>query len=479
MFSFHNVSFVTLTSKKGMRNTRSGFTLIEALVLLFIFSVVSVTFFQTYTIGTRLILDSKNRLGATAFANQKMEIIRSIDYDTLGTKHMDGGVWVYGVPAGDLLQEEDVTTGATTYHIETFVQYIDDPFDGTAGLGTDAIPNDYKRVRLTVSWGDRSSARTVGLISTVSPNGIETSAGGGVLTINILDAGGAGVTGANVHIVGSSTSINTNATTDSTGNVTLPGTPASTPLGSQDYTISVSKSGYYGATTLLPYAVSETYDPVDEDMSVVADALNPITIVMDRASDIILHTKDPFGTAIPNVNFSLVGGRILGNSVPPGTFTYGFPLQNTQTDGSGNKTFANESYGQYTLTNSPVAPYEFFKFDPPETVAGVLNVAPGVNKETTMVYIDTSIASAKIQVTNNTDGAPIVGASVKLSNTILGYDVTLTTDENGFVYFPSALPALTPDTYTIDITAPGFADKTDTITIVTSLARKTITLESN
>lgn len=465
--------------QKVRKNRKRGFTLIEALVLLFIFSVVSVTFFQAYTVGTRLIIDSKNRLGATALANQKMEIIRSIDYNTIGTKHFDGTNWVYGIPAGDILEDEDVSINTTLYHVYTFVQYIDDPFDGVfGGSPNDAIPNDYKRIRLTVSWGDGSDSRTVALVSTVSPDGIETSSGGGVLTINILDATGAGVTNADVHIVGSSTGVNTTVATDATGNVTLPGTPASTPLGNQDYTISVSKNNYYGATTLPPYAVTATYDPVDEDISVVADTLNPVTIVMDRASDIILHTRDPFGTAVPNVDFTLKGGRLLGNSVPPATFEYGFS-QTTTTDGSGNKTFTNESFGSYTYTITPSAPYQFFKIDPPETTAGSIDVSPGVNKESTFILLDTSIASAKIHVVNDSDSSAVVGASVKLSNTTLGYDVTLTTDQNGFVYFPASLPALTPGTYDVLVSAVGFADKTETISIGSILENKTISLTAN
>ncbi len=466
-----------LYQSERIHKTCSGFTLIEALTLLFIFSVVSVTFFQTYTVGTRLIIDSKNRLGAIALANQKMEIIRSIDYDTLGTKHFDGTSWVYGIPAGDILQDETITVNTTTYNVNTFVQYVDDAFDGTFGGTTnDAIPNDYKRVRLTVSWGDGSSSRTVALISTVSPNGIETSAGGGLLTINILDAGGAGVPSADVHIVGSATGIDTHAQTDSTGNVTLPGTPSSA-LGSQDYTISVSKSGYYGATTLPPYPTT-SYDPIDENISVVEGALNPLTIVMDRASDILLHTKDPFGTSVPNVDFSMFGGRQLGNSVPPGTITFGFPLQNTQTDGSGDKTFTNESYGQYTLAVSPPSPYAFFKLDPPEVSTNVINVDPGVNKETNIILIDTSIASAKIQVLDNSS-VPITNASVQLSNTLLGYDVTLLTDSNGFAYFPSTLPALASGTYTLDVSATGFSNKSDTIVIGSSLVTQIVNLETN
>ena len=458
-----------------------GFTLIEALVLLFIFSIISVTFFQTYAVGTRLIIDSKNRLGATALANQKMEIIRSVDYDTVGTKHWNGSSWQYGIPAGDILEDETINVNTTKYTVHTVVQYVDDSFDGQVGhTPTDAIPNDYKRIRLTVSWGDGEDGRSIALFSNVSPNGIETSAGGGVLTINILNSSGAGIAGVDVHIVNSSASIDTTAQTDSTGNITLPSTPTSSPAGKQNYIITVSKNGYYGTLTYPPYPTS-TFDPIDEHVSIVAGVLNPITIVIDQDADIALHTKDPFGTSIPSINFSLIGGRVLGITPAagptPASQKYGFS-QSTNTDASGNKTFASQSYGQYTLTATD-ARYQFYKLDPPETSVNILAVSPGVNKDTTVVMLDTSIGSAKIQVLNNANNSIVAGATVKFANTTLGYDVTQTTDQYGYVYFPAILPALVSGTYDVTVDAIGFGTYTETTSIGSVLKTETIKLYAN
>lgn len=451
-----------------------GFTLIEALVLLFVFSVITLTFFQAYAIGARLIINSKNRLGATALANQKMEIIRSIDYDTIGTKHWNGIAWVYGIPGGDLLEDEAIDVNTTHYIVHTFVQYVDDPFDGKlGGSPNDAIPNDYKRVRLTVSWGDGSDGQSVSLVSNVSPNGIETSAGGGVLTINILDSTGVGVPNATVHIVNSSASIDVTTDTDSTGNITLPGTPTSTPAGTRNYVITVSKNGYFGTTTYPPYPTS-TYNPVDVNVSVVANALNPITIVMDHASDIILRTQDPFGTSIPNVNLSITGGRLLGTAPVSGTKTYSLS-QNTTTGASGATTFTGQSYGQYTVSFSGTT-HQFFKLNPGSLSMYNIDVAAGVNKDVTAIFLDTQIGSLKTIIKNQSDNSAIIGASVHLSNASLGYDVTMTTDQYGYAYFPAALPALANGTYDITVSASGFSSNTGTVSISGSLQTKTISL---
>ena len=163
----------------GQKRTRRGFTLIESLVFLFIFSLISVAFFQAYFVTARTIIESKNRLGATALANQKMEIIRSIEYDEIGTKSWNGSAWVYGIPAGELIENESVSVNTIQYQVDTFVQYVDDTFDGSAP--TDTIPTDYKRVRVTVSWGSGGSDQQVAIFVNFAPNGVDSSSGGGVL----------------------------------------------------------------------------------------------------------------------------------------------------------------------------------------------------------------------------------------------------------------------------------------------------------
>ena len=179
---------------EGMyRKTQKGFTLIEAAVFLFIFALITVVFFQVYAYGTALIVQSKNRLGAIALATQKMEIVHSLEYDAIGT--------TTGIPSGDLVEDETVQVNNSQFHIHTFVQYIDNAYDGTlGGSPNDLIPNDSKRVRIEVGWGEETEAETIALFSTLAPLGIEQSAGGGILSVNILDSEGNGVPSATVDV---------------------------------------------------------------------------------------------------------------------------------------------------------------------------------------------------------------------------------------------------------------------------------------
>jgi len=420
-------------------------------------------FFQTYTTGTRLIIESKNRLGATALANQKMEIMRSLDYDAIGT--------TTGIPSGDLVENETISVNTTKYEVYTFVQYVDDAFDGTAALGTDTIPTDYKRARVTVSWGNLGTDQTVTIFGNFSPKGVETSGGGGVLTINILDGTGSGIPSVSVQIINSAASINTTGVTDSTGNLTLPGAPA----GTEAYTIVASKNGYYGVTTYPPYPTS-AYTPIDTHASVVAGALNQKTLVIDQSSDITFDTKDALRNSIPNIVYSLKGGRLLGAAPVTLAPVYGFN-QAGNTGSSGSVSFPGESVGQYNVTASD-ANYEFWKLAPEGTIVNQFTAFAGIATPVTAIFFDKNIGSVKVVVTNTT-GTALAGASVKLTSSVISYDTTVVTDQYGIAYFPTALPALVPETYAIEVSLSGYVTDTDSVSVSGALETKTIPLTAN
>ncbi len=451
-------------SHKLKAKSYPGFTLIESLVLLFIFALIGVVFLQTYSVGTKFIIESKNRLGATALANQKMEVIRSIEYDAIGTTS--------GVPAGSLLEDENVDVNTRRYAVHTFVQYVDDAFDGTAGgsgASHDNIPTDYKRVRITVTWGLGGTDQSVVLFGNISPNGVESSTGGGVLAINVLDQSGTGVEGASVHIVNSSAGVNVTGTTDSTGNLTLPGAP----VGTEKYVLTISKSGYYGASTYPAYPTS-SYNPVDVHASVVANTLNQKTIVMDQSSDIRLTMKDPFDTVVSGIGFSLTGGRVLGTVPVTGVSVLGFTTTGTS-NGSGQASYADQSYGNYTLTLTGTS-HDLMRVSPGGATSNVFAATAGADTNIDVIVLDKSIGSLKVVVKDQATNNPLSGASVHVTNVTLGYDATVTTDTYGGAYFPTTLPALADGTYDIEVTLSGYTTSTTTETVSGTLQTKTVTL---
>jgi type II secretory pathway pseudopilin PulG len=467
-------------SKKQEKNafyslpSRRGFTLIESVVLLFIFTLVSVVFLQVYVVGSRIIIDSKNRLGAVALANQKMEIVRSIEYEDIGTKTWNGSAWVYGIPGGDLLQEEDISINTRRYHVSTFVQYVDDALDNKSP--TDTIPTDYKRVRVQVSWGNADSERAV-LFGTFTPNGLETAVAGGTLSLNVLHTDGSGVAGANVNVRNSSGSINVNGVTDATGNLSLPGTPAS----SQGYTITVSKSGYYGANTYPPYPTT-SYNPVNIHASVVINTLNQFSIVMDEAVTLPLKTVDPYDQAIPSINFSFSGGRILGTIPTSGVSVVTVNDTSRNTDAEGKYTYQSQSYGLYNfaLGTSSAANYELYKILPEtSTTPGRIDADPGSTQEFKVVLLSKAFASLKVTVLDTATTSPLAGATVRLRNGDSSYDVNGTTDQYGFAFFPTSITPLVAGDYTLTVNASGHSEKSSAVSIGTGLVKQTVNLNAN
>lgn len=444
-----------------------GFTLVEAAVFLFIFAVISVTFYEAWSLGTRHIMNSKYRLGATAIATQQMEIIRSLIFDDIGTTS--------GIPTGTLSEDQTIIANSNRYQLHTVVQFVDDATDGTAGAGTDIAPNDYKKVTLTVSWGGASASEQVAMTSIFSLDGVESvAAGTGILSVNILNGAGIGVANASVHIVNASVApaINLTANTDANGNLTFPGAPASV----QGYEISVSKGGYYPNTTYDPYPAS-AFNPVNTHASIVAGSLTAATIVADEHSDIELHSKNPFDGDIPDIDFSITGGLVIGTDIATSAHVYDF-TQVDVTDGSGAITFSDRSAGVYTLTlDASESGYEYLRLDPEETTFGVINLAPGTTESVKLVLADKTLSSALVSAKNGADNSPIAGASVRLFNTTLGYDTTITADIYGQAYFPTSNTPLVAGTYDIEVSASGFTTATDTVVLAgTALTKKTVTL---
>lgn len=454
-------------SRRLWRASR-GFTLIEGMVMLFLFALITLVFFQTFAYGTALIQQSKYRLGAIALANQKMEIIRSLDYDAIGT--------VSGIPAGDLLQDETIQVSNALFQVHTFVQYADDSYDGTLGGSVnDLVPNDYKRVRVEVAWGGETEAEKVVLFSTFAPIGIEQSVGGGILSINILDSQGNGLSGATVHITNSSVApaVDVTTTTDATGNLFLVGAPAS----AQAYHVAFSKAGYFGSASYAPYPTT-VFLPIDVHASVVDAAVNQATFVMDQSSTLELRTVDPFGTAVPDIDYRIDGGRQIGTESGTGTPVYEFG-EDASTDTNGEQEYTSRSYGSYTWTlDTSETGYTFIGLSP-ESAAGatVFTLLPDVTQQMQMVLADKAVNGALFTVTSSADGTPISGATVRLINATLAYDETVTTGTYGKAYFPETeTPGMVAETYTYEVAAAGFVTETGTVTIASGLESVAISM---
>ncbi len=87
-----------------------------------------------------------------------------------------------------------------------------------------------------------------------------------------------------------------------------------------------------------------------------------------------------------------------------------------------------------------------------------------------MILADNTVNAVLFTVTNASDGTMVNGASVRLTNTTLSYDETVTTSIYGKAYFPKTETAgLVAETYDYEITAAGLVTETGTVTVTSGL----------
>lgn len=438
---------------------RRGFLLIEALTLLFIFSLIMVTFYSVFTVGTRYIQDAKNRLGALAIANEKIEIIRNLSYDDIGT--------VGGTIEGEILQDQTVIENTRQYQVNTRVSYQDDPFDGL-GLSDVTWLEDYKKVTVTVSWGGGGDTEKVQLVARFVPPGKEVARiGDGILSVNIFSdqPGGAGIAGAKVQIDNSEVGINTYDFTDSSGNVTFMGDNIDNSI--QKYKLTITKSDYETVETMPPYPGSP-FEPVDVHASVVTGSMNVKNIVQNELADIRIRTVDYLGEPIGSIDFHLVGGRKLGtdSTIIPSVAYYNFD-EDGATDSSGIKLFSSVSPGGYdfSLIDSAFNEYEIINIDKENPF---FLMSADETLDVTVKLASKTATALLLTVVDEVNEAPIAGAIVRLVNATLGYEKELETASDGKVFFPDPIdfPDLfLPETYQVEIQAEGFSNLSSSVTI--------------
>jgi prepilin-type N-terminal cleavage/methylation domain-containing protein len=247
---------------------KNGFTLIETLIGIAILAIVMLGIYGIFQGSLRMVSNSRARLTAQALVNQKLEEARNISYNKVGT--------LGGIPSGAIAEEAQITRNGIDFTVKTTVVYLDDPFDGINP--DDTLPNDYKRVKVKITWSGISKGVLSGFTD-ISPKGAEQAAGSGTLSIVCFDASGAGVAQANVYLKNDDVvpAIEANYLTDDNGQLVLAGAPESV----EAYQITLSKNAY---STDRTYGEDEVEDPVKIHSSVAEGKLTEISFAIDKLS---------------------------------------------------------------------------------------------------------------------------------------------------------------------------------------------------
>lgn len=269
---------------------RRGLSLIGVMTGVALMVILFLGVFGMFRSSLAILFDSSARAGATALMEERMEYIRSLPYRDVGTKG--------GIPDGVLEEQETLQFNGMTYDRRVFVQYYDDPADGTGSSDENNVTQDYKRAKVAVSWQGKSQEKTIESASFIMPDGVETSEGGGTLSIRVFDAVGDPIENAEIHIKNSSTSpqVDTTTFTDPDGRIRFSGAPAAS-----GYEINVSKSGFSQAQTYDRTSTNVSPDP--GHLTVASSSVTTASFPIDLLSSINLKTVTPITQATATIAF--------------------------------------------------------------------------------------------------------------------------------------------------------------------------------
>jgi hypothetical protein len=390
-------------------------------------------------------------------------------------------VTIDSIGDGKIKSDETVIVNGLNFRILADVFFVDDPNDGLGIDGNDDINNDYKRVSLTVVWGDavnenvdKSDAmyldnyksKRISLVSQfVPPGGLETAdPTKGTLSINVLDTGVnpiLSVEGAKIRIStpdGNVCGADKNEEclnnpidlfTDSDGNAMLIGIPicdncyeikmTSTSSGdtvheSRETLEPFSGVSATGGDTDPPYEEGE-FQPRYMYQGVSSGNITMLTFNTNELSTLNIVSKDALGEEIPNVSFDIEGGEIIGTD-EDGNNVYKFNKTNfstsddsdaeidvyTDTDSWNGTEYT--TIGEYTVTNVTKSGYVFWKLkdnDGNNQNTMILNADTDMENE--LILLDEDYDSVfiqileEIEVDGDTKRIPVADASVTLERT--------------------------------------------------------------
>ncbi len=419
--------------KKNHRHQK-GFTLIETLVGSVIFVVIALSAYKAFGVLMDAVTISQAKLSATTLANEKFEIIRNLPYTDVGI--------VAGLPVGKIQRNQTAVRDNYSFDIQTTIRSVDNPFDGTIGGNpSDTSPADYKLIDLDLTCSNCKTLTPLSFTTLVAPHSLETASANGALFIRVFDASGIPIPSVSVHIVNTQTNPDTviDETTDNAGWIKI----VDAPPGINAYNLIATKSGFTTDQT-YPIDGAAGATPINPDATVVVQQVTQASLLIDRISSLNVSTVNNTCAALPNINFSITGTKLIGT---PAVLKY--PTQNFITNTSGIYEFSNLEWDAYSVLLASSSydlaganPLPSFSINPNENINLQMIAVPHINNALLVSVEDSS-------------GNAIDGASVQLQKS--DFDETKTTNS-----LPCATPGqvfwngLANDTYTLTVSKTGY-----------------------
>lgn len=256
---------------------KSGFTLIEIIIVAAVLMLFFGGIMLSIQYSIQLISFSRVKISALSVATDRLELVRSLPYNSIGV--------ISGFPAGPIPQVETIVFNGFTFTVRTLIDYVDDSADGLATADGNGITTDYKQVEISVEWTLRGVTDQVVFKSTASPRSIETNVGGGTVRVNVFDAAVAPVSAATVRVFNTS-----GITYDVTRFTDASGSALFSVASGSNYQIEVSRPGFSRDGTLVP--TTAVPNPATSPITVLEAGISTMNFFIDRTSTATIVLAD-------------------------------------------------------------------------------------------------------------------------------------------------------------------------------------------
>jgi len=372
---------------------KSGFSLVETLVGIAVFLIISVSAYQGYVSILKGVKVVRVKQAVTNLANEQFEIIRNLPYADVGI--------VDGLPNGKVPREQVLVRSEIEFNVTTTIRNIDDPFDGTiGGTPNDLSPADNKLVEIEIVCSSECGVDPVTFTTRVAPKSLETTGSNGALFVQVLDASGQPVVDADVHIENNqaTTPLIIDETTDNTGFLQI----VDAPPGTGAYEISISKSGYSSDQT---YEIGESSNPVPDKphANVLEGQVTQVSFSIDELSDLNIQSKDMTCNPVGSLDFHMYGSKTIGLNVLK------YDVNKTTSAGSGLLSLLGLDWDTYEIDVTDSA-YDLVGSNP----VVPFTLSPGTSQDIDLIVAPKNPNSVLVKVIDGATGLPLSGATVTL-----------------------------------------------------------------
>lgn len=471
----------------GIYKRQQGFTLVELIVTMVIFSIVAMS---TYILLVGYISSSafaQMKAIAVGIATSKIETLRALPYNSLAVQ--GGAIIISGTY---LPSQEEVSRSSRVFTVTTDIRYVDDAYDGCFSYGSieqrdkycvngppdaskpvDTNPKDYKVAQVTVK--DKASGQVLASRSSYFASRVaEVASDTAIISVKVTDSSGSGVPGATVHLQNSATTpaVDQTITTDDEGSALFSDI---VPDNNPDYVMTASKAGY---STLTTISASGSLIPTYPNVSAIAQHMTNSTLTIDKisSSSLDLQVVSTSGSSLVGVATTLKGGVKLYTDTNDTQYSY----NQTLTSGSnGFITVRNLVPGKYVVDS--VSGREIVAvhtatgsstFQPFDILPGATPPAGLSNMQSVLVITSSnfsypaisSLTPTSVSITdpNASDilltvhGSNLNGATVTLvgrtSGTSLTGIVTATADQNDIIVRSFDIRSAPQEAYRLQVT---------------------------